>query len=344
MEKQIAIIADKLTLPIDEGLKKLTFKMMQYGLKQDYIDVYNSPEQVGLDGITVYSANKLMKSLEIKSLLNSKHYSDIFYIPEASTTFNTFVRACFISHQAPNGARVHIISSQKRYLNGWQKFALKFLGNPLVITFSKSAQKYIESLGLETSNYSLAADDEVFKPVSQEQKLLLREKYGVPQDARIALHVGHVKKCRNIGALKNLALNGWQVIVVGSTSMAYEEDVAKELMDCGIMIRGEFNPHVEELYQLSDIYVFPVRNEDEAIDFPLSVVEAMACGLPVVSTPFGALPDNFKETKSFGYFLEDEQLPAIAERLYGVDASLNRQIIREKFSWDKVFEQILLRV
>jgi len=341
MGKQIAIIADKLTLPIDEGLKKFTFKMMEYGLSCDNVDVYNSPEDVGLDGITVYQANKLMLSSEIKALLNKKEYTDIYYIPEASTTFNSFVRAWMIQMQASKGANVHIVSSQKRFIGGWKKYVLKLIGNRSVITFSQSANKQIQSLGLKSTFFPLAADSCVFKPVSEDLRNALRQKYGVPKDARVALHVGHVKKCRNIGVLKQLTAQGWQVIVVGSTSMAYEDDIASELKSSGIVIRGEFNPHVEEVYQLSDLYVFPVRNEDEAIDFPLSVLEAMACGLPVVCTRFGALPDNFEETSSFGYFDKDEDLCGIAEKLYGVDASNNRRIVLDNYSWEKIFEKML---
>lgn len=341
MRKQIAIIADKLTLPIDEGLKKLTFKMMEYGLKRDDVDVYNSPEDVALDGVTLYHANKLMKSAEIKSLLNKKKYTDIYYIPEASTTFNTFVRAWMLQRQAPKKVRVHIVCSQKRIINGWKKLLLKHFVQQHIITFSQSVNNYIQSLGLQSSFYPLAADSSVFKPVSSLERNVLREKYGIAKDARVALHVGHVKKCRNIAVLKQLTDKGWQVVVVGSTSMAYEEDIATELKTYGIIIRGEFNPHIEELYQLADLYVFPVRNEDEAIDFPLSVLEAMACELPVISTRFGALPDNFEETSSFGYLDKDENLCLMAEKYYGVDASDNRKIIMNKFSWDKVFEKML---
>lgn len=341
MNKQIAIIADKLSLPIDEGLKKLAFKMMEYGLSRKDIDVYNSPENLGIKDITVYRANKLMISSEIKSLLNKKKYTDIYYIPEASTTFNTFVRAWIIHLQAPRWAKVHIISSQKRKIEGWQKKFLNLIGKQHVITFSRSANNYIRELGFHSTLYPLAVDGNVFKPVTISERVILRGKYGINTDARVALHVGHIRKSRNISVLKRLADNGWQVVVVGSTSMAYEEDVAEDLKAHGIIIRGEFNPRVEELYQLADLYVFPVRNENAAIDFPLSVLEAMACELPVISTRFGALPDNFEETNSFGYFDRDENLCAIADKFYGVDASENRRLVMNRFSWNMIFEKII---
>ena len=53
---------------------------------------------------------------------------------------------------------------------------------------------------------------------------------------------------------------------------------------------------------MSDLYVFPVVNNTEAIDMPLSVLEAMSCSLPVISTRFGGLVDYFEEDTGFRYF------------------------------------------
>jgi glycosyltransferase involved in cell wall biosynthesis len=44
---------------------------------------------------------------------------------------------------------------------------------------------------------------------------------------------------------------------------------------------------VNEYLQASDIFVFPTENEA----FGISVIEAMACGLPVISTYVGGLKD-----------------------------------------------------
>ena len=43
--------------------------------------------------------------------------------------------------------------------------------------------------------------------------------------------------------------------------------------------------NISDYLQASDLFVFPTENDA----FPSSVVEAMACGLPVISTPVGAI-------------------------------------------------------
>lgn len=45
------------------------------------------------------------------------------------------------------------------------------------------------------------------------------------------------------------------------------------------------------MYQLSDLYIFPVIFEGGCIGIPLSILEARACGIPVMSTEFGGLKE-----------------------------------------------------
>ena len=43
--------------------------------------------------------------------------------------------------------------------------------------------------------------------------------------------------------------------------------------------------NIPEYLQAADLFVFPTENDA----FPSSLIEAMACGLPVVTTPVGAI-------------------------------------------------------
>lgn len=77
----------------------------------------------------------------------------------------------------------------------------------------------------------------------------------------------------------------------------------------------------------ADVYVFPSRNEG----FPMAPVEAMACGLPVVSAEVSGIRDIFVEGEgSGGLIVPPEDGPAIAAALSRVlhDETLRHQLGR----------------
>jgi len=53
--------------------------------------------------------------------------------------------------------------------------------------------------------------------------------------------------------------------------------------------------NIEKYYQAADCYVFPTIDPKFCVQIPISIVEAMACGLPVVATRFEGLPLFFPE-------------------------------------------------
>jgi glycosyltransferase involved in cell wall biosynthesis len=66
---------------------------------------------------------------------------------------------------------------------------------------------------------------------------------------------------------------------VHNCEAALKEYVTANRLELVVHFAGEV-PNVHEYLQASDVFVLPT--EDDA--FPLALIEAMACGLPVVST------------------------------------------------------------
>ena len=70
------------------------------------------------------------------------------------------------------------------------------------------------------------------------------------------------------------------------------------------------NTEVRDLMRECDIYLFPSHTEG----FPVSVVEAMVHGLPVVASSVGAIPDMIEEGKG-GLLIDPGDLPAFENAL-----------------------------
>lgn len=102
---------------------------------------------------------------------------------------------------------------------------------------------------------------------------------------------------------------------------------------------------IQELAMEYSLGIFPSRIES----FGLSVVEAMACGLPVIATRAGAIPENV-ENGITGTLVPIENSNLLAEAL--VDALKNprtqetmackaRSAVQEKFSWEQAASQMI---
>jgi thymidylate kinase/glycosyltransferase involved in cell wall biosynthesis len=131
----------------------------------------------------------------------------------------------------------------------------------------------------------------------------MRAELGIGPQESLILHVGHLKPSRNLTVLARLAEAGLgRVVMVASTSTEVDQHTRATLVEAGVTIVRKFLPNVEDYYRAADVYVFPVENELGSIEIPLSVVEAAACGVPVITTPFGALPEFFpgSDAISFG--------------------------------------------
>lgn len=78
----------------------------------------------------------------------------------------------------------------------------------------------------------------------------------------------------------------------------------------------------ERAYQNSDIVILPSYTEG----LPMSILEAMAYGLPVISTPVGGIAEAVEDNVN-GYLIEPGDYKALAEK---IDSLANDKNLREK--------------
>lgn len=135
----------------------------------------------------------------------------------------------------------------------------------------------------------------------------LRGELGVPPGRPLVLHVGHLLHTRNLRALARLARTGaYEVVVIASTTFEPDPGLADELRAAGVTVHHRYVPDLEQWYQAADVYVFPVLEPLGSIDLPLTVLEALACGAPVVTTRFGGLEEFVPASEQVRYADPDE--------------------------------------
>jgi len=140
-------------------------------------------------------------------------------------------------------------------------------------------------------------DTNVFCPVSHDHKRKLRQKFALPQNGKIVIYTGRLVSYKGLPLLLKVwkeiqkNQNNVQLLLLGSGGLDIHNCEAElkeytrsnSLENC-VHFTGDVN-NAWEYLQASDIFVLPSENDA----FPLALIEAMACGLPVISTPVGAI-------------------------------------------------------
>lgn len=230
------------------------------------------------------------------------HPQVIHYIPGRSAA--SFLSLKILSICCP---KAKLVTSALFPIHPFTQRLVRFLKPDLVLTQSLETEQVFTRAGCKTTFFSSGVDTQRFIPIDQESKVDLRKKYELDVRKFTILHVGHLATERGIEILGKLSqVEGTQVILVIHPQMEAEKPLLERLKANGCIVWNKYFKNIEEIYGLSDCYLFPVpRGSFHAVEFPLSVLEAMSCNLSVVSTRFGALPRIF--TEGNGLFFADSE-------------------------------------
>lgn len=130
----------------------------------------------------------------------------------------------------------------------------------------------------------------------------------------------------------------------GSNKKKLEKLVAPDLKDKIVFLDNVLHEQIPKYVACSDIFIRPSLAEGFGIVF----LEAMACGVPVIGTPVGGIPDFLKDKKT-GLFCEPANPKSIAEKikLLLFNQELRNQIVENAgnmvenlYNWEKISQQI----
>jgi len=170
-------------------------------------------------------------------------------------------------------------------------------------------------------------DLDVFTPVADRQAL--RRQLGIPAEALVLLFVGYLKRTKGlyelIEAFNRLRHEVPRVVLricgQGMEHSGLEEAIARYGVADRAQLVGPVHPdRMHEWMQASDVFVLPSYTEG----MPNVVMEAMACGLPVVSTTVGGLPDAVGDSEG-AILVEPRAVAPLTEALLNVCVDPSRR-------------------
>lgn len=279
---------------------------------------------------------RVLVTRELLGILRRELFDLCIYVPSSGLTGFGMARACVLRWLTK--APTIVIGLQERTVGALHR-ALALIGRPdLVLSPTEDLRERLERIGFNVDFIMPGYDSRHFRPASPDERARLKIKYDLPAGKFILLHVGHIKENRNLEVF--LRYRDWgtdvqPVIKAGEIDPSW----AHRLRMAGIIVIDEYYQDVHELYQAADCYLFPVSNPTGAVEFPLSVIEACACNLPVLTTRFGALPGIIREGSGFHYY---DRVSEIAAGLAEIRQSRPGTAAKVRdFSWDVVFRKHL---
>ena len=146
------------------------------------------------------------------------------------------------------------------------------------------------------------------------------------------LHVSSMHPLKNIDkiiqAFNNISKqNDWELILVGPINNEYEILVEQLNLQTKIKFTREISyEDVAKQMQQADAFIMFSKHEN----FPCVIIEALCCGLPVVASNVGGIPEALNETN--GILVEanniDELQTAIISMMNNSDKSMLKKFLR----------------
>jgi D-inositol-3-phosphate glycosyltransferase len=212
---------------------------------------------------------------------------------------------------------------------------LLFRGARTIVAYNRVVRDFLLGRGVPPDRLVLTGngiDTVHYRPPGIGDQAALRRRYGLETDVPVVLFVGRMVPKKGFDLVLAAHTPAHQTVLVG------RGDVPSELADQpGVTVFGPADRHqLRDLYQLSDVFVFPAIGEVTT----LVMQEAMACGLPIVTTDDPGYADTELDRGLITFVPRDPA--AIRSGIADVLASpgraaamavYSRWVAEQRFSW-----------
>lgn len=203
-----------------------------------------------------------------------------------------------------------------------------------VVVLNAAVGDFVRGMGASSDRVVLVpngVDTELFQPASADERGRMRDDFGLPHDKVLALFVGRFVPKKGFDKLLEVGETGCVLVLAGGSP-----PTDSPVHDDAIFMGSLSQERLALLYRACDLFVLP----SEAEGFPLTVQEAMASGLPVVTTDDPAYAPYGLDRQHVA--LIEPTVPEISatlRRLAGDDelrgrmGTYSRRLATDRFSW-----------
>ncbi len=223
-----------------------------------------------------------------------------------------------------------------------------------ILVVSNATLNYVLSLGAKKQKTEVlynGVDLERFKPAKR-SKLKIRRTIGIPEDSFVLLTVRRLVYKNGVDTLLESAKiavekNSHLLFLVIGSGPDHEKISAKireYRLEKNFRLLG-FVPdaNLPHYYNAADLFVLPSKSGE---GMPLVLLEAMACGLPVVATNVGGVPEIIN--RDCGKIVPPNDAANLAEALLEFSRSDTstyskkaREFVERKFNWNKNVRRLI---
>ena len=213
-----------------------------------------------------------------------------------------------------------------------------------IITISESSRQDVHrffGVPLKQIDVVVPGVDSIYHPLPETEIAAFRQKQGL---TRFVLHVGTLQPRKNIlvlvEAMARLDDSEIKLVLVGGKGWLYDE-IYRQVQALGLVEQVIFTGYVpdEELplwYNAAELLVFPSVYEG----FGLPIVEAMACGTPVIAANSSSIPEAVGEA---GLLFNPNDVETLVNQMTAVLTGVDlRHKLRQQglshartFSWER---------
>ena len=348
VEKPIHIGVDTTTWSNDRGFGRFTRELLKalvarntgfrYTLLFDQLPKDILPESVEvICASTKRSLNESAAGTRSRSIsylwkvggAARKAAFDVFFFPAVYSYFPILARVpCVVCYHDTTAERLpELLFPTKLNHHLWQaKTALARLQTTRAMTISQASAYDLSNIlrvPKQRIDVVTEAADPIFRVIDDPTvSAKARVRYAIPTNADLLLHVGGMNRHKNVLGLLKAILKviaerpNAHLAIVGSTSGNGFWDNVPELRNF-VETHPPLNQHVHFTGRISDGDLVELLNDAAALVFPsfwegfgLPAVEAMSCGVPVLASDRGSLPEVVGDA---GLFFDPESPAAIAE-------------------------------